>query len=251
MVGYYSFASLKEDQKTSGRYFIAIANCVFLLLAGVALVQYINNIHSDYIIIVMLDMMVYLMVQVGLIYRRIGLNVREEREFAEAKVFAFTDELTKLGNRHHFFNIVADYEKTKLPADLTYIIVDVNRLKYYNDTMGHEAGDELLKGTAECLKRAFTTSSTATIGRIGGDEFAILIIASELETNRRLFNLRHFLERWHGKYINGISVAIGYCASRENLTLDIDGMAKLADDRMYADKKKFYETTGADRRTSR
>lgn len=158
--------------------------------------------------------------------------------------------MTKLGNRHHFYNVVEDYEKHKLPKDLTVIEIDVNRLKYYNDNMGHEAGDELLVGTAECIKRAFANSSTSTVGRLGGDEFGIIIVASELEVNKRLTNLRRYLSKWHGKYVEAISVAIGVASIREDRELNIESLTKIADERMYKDKQQFYESTGLDRRTS-
>ncbi len=250
IVGYYSYASVKEEHKVTSRTGIAIANGLFLLVAGFALVQYIDNIHSNYILLIIIDMMIYIMAQVGLIYRRIGLNVKEEREFAQAKIFAFTDELTKLGNRRHFTGVIEDYEKHKLPQDLTYIAIDVNRLKYYNDNIGHDAGDELLVGTAECLRRAFHNSSTAIMSRMGGDEFAVLVIASEAEIKRRLNNFSFFLASWKGKYVDSISVAIGYARYRDFPFYSIDDLAKVADEKMYTDKNKYYEETGYERRSS-
>ena len=249
MVGYYSYTTVKDEQKAKTGLGIAIANFIFLLFAGIALVQYVNHIDYNYLLVVIIDLMIFIMVQVGLIYRRIGLNVKEEKEFAQAKVYAYTDEMTKLGNRRHFYAIVGDYEKHKLPKDLTYIAVDVNRLKYTNDNLGHDAGDELLIGTAECLRRAFNTSSTSTIGRMGGDEFAVLLVANETELNRRLFNLKHYLSHWRGKYIDGISISLGYASVREDPYANIDTLAKLADERMYEDKKQYYEETGFDRRS--
>ncbi len=250
IVGYYSFKSMKEESNLSIKTGIAIANCIFLLLAALAIFDYINNVTSNYIIIALIDLLIYIMVQVGLIYRRIGLSVKEEKEFAEAKVFAFSDELTKIGNRRHFFNVIDDFEKSRLPNDLTYITIDVNRLKYYNDNMGHEAGDELLKGTAECMQKAFSSSSTSTISRIGGDEFGILLVASQAEVNKRIVNFKSYLEKWHGKYINGISAAIGAAVVKEEMVDSIEKLARIADERMYVDKKNFYETSGFDRRDS-
>ncbi len=248
IVGVYSYKSIKEEGTLSSRTAIAIANGIFILLAMLSLAQYVNNHDTSYFITILIDLMIYIMVQVGLIYRRIGLNVREEQEFAQAKYYAYSDELTKLGNRHFFYDIVNDYEKHKLPRDLTYIQIDVNRLKHYNDTIGHEAGDELLRGTAECLKKAFETSSTATLARVGGDEFAILIVADEVEINRRLINLKNYLFKWHEKYVKGITVAVGYAAAREDESLSVEDLGRLADERMYVDKKNFYEKSGYDRR---
>lgn len=248
-VGYYSYVSVKDEQKAKTGVGIAIANFIFILLAGIALVQYLNHIDYNYLLVVIIDLMIFIMVQVGMIYRRIGLNVREEREFAEAKRFAYTDELTLLGNRRHFYAIVEDFEKQKLPKDLTYIAIDVNRLKYYNDTLGHDAGDELLKGTAECLRRAFNTSSSSSISRMGGDEFAVLLVANEVEIVRRLYNLNNYLSHWSGKQVNGISVSLGYASIREDPFASIDTLAKLSDERMYEDKKAYYEETGFERRS--
>lgn len=68
MVGYYSYSSVKEEKKHSAGTGIAIANCVFIFLAGLALARYINNVESNYILIILIDLMVYVMVQVGYIY---------------------------------------------------------------------------------------------------------------------------------------------------------------------------------------
>ncbi|AOZ96995.1 GGDEF domain-containing protein [Butyrivibrio hungatei] len=250
LVGYYSYASIRKEKKFCSRTGIALANGIFMVIAGIALIQYIDNVDYNYILLIIVGLMIFIMVQVGLIYRRIGLNVKEEKEFAQAKIFAFTDELTKLSNRRHFYKIIDDYEKDKLPANLTFIAIDVNRLKYYNDTYGHEAGDELLLGTAECLRNAFSSSSTAVISRMGGDEFAVLLIAAPAELKNRLSALRLSLKKWKGKYIDGISVAIGYAVSSAYPDESIDELSKIADKEMYNDKLQFYKSSGLERRSS-
>ena len=50
---------------------------------------------------------------------------------------------------------------------------DVNGLKEANDTLGHEAGDELIIGSAECLEKSF--EGINTIYRLGGDEFTVIV----------------------------------------------------------------------------
>jgi diguanylate cyclase (GGDEF)-like protein len=213
--------------------------------------MYIDNIGQSYFFLIIIDLMLYVMVHVGLVYRRIGLNVKEEKEFSQAKIFAFTDELTKLGNRRHFYTMIEDYEKNKLPNNLTYIAIDVNKLKYVNDNIGHEAGDELLVGTAQCIKNAFSSSPTSTISRMGGDEFAVLLIASKNEVDTRIENMKIMLKKWKGKYIDGITVAVGCAAVYENPDLSINEISQIADKRMYEDKAAYYKATGEDRRTSR
>ena len=245
VVSYYSFNSLKANHKLNIRTGIALANGAFILVAAIALIRYIQSVDNNYLVLIVIDLMIYVMVQVGLIYRRIGLNVKEEKEFAQAKVYAFTDELTNLGNRRHFDGVMEDYEKHKLPPDLTYVAIDVNGLKEVNDTKGHEAGDELLIGTAECLKRAFYNSNTAIIARMGGDEFAVLFLAGPAEINRRLNNFKYYLSKYRGKYINGISVAIGYTTVGENPELSLVDIGNIADERMYKDKNDYYLKIGS------
>ncbi len=248
MVGIYSYKSLKDEQKLTTRTAIAFANIFFILIAGLALVQYINNVNTSYILLIIVDLLIYMMVQVGLIYRQIGLNVQEEKEFARAKIYAFTDELTGLGNRRHFYNVMEDFEKHKLPNDITIIAIDVNRLKFYNDNYGHDAGDELLIGTSQCLQKAFSSNSTSTISRMGGDEFSVLLLASENDLNKRLNHFNSALQKWKGKYVDGISVSIGHACVRNDGDMPLEELSKIADNRMYEDKAKYYKESGLDRR---
>ncbi|MCR4901226.1 MAG: GGDEF domain-containing protein [Butyrivibrio sp.] len=248
---HYSYTSIKEEKNSKTLKAISITNALFLIIGALSLFQYIYSSNKDYIAFIILDLLIYVMVQVGLIYRRIGLNVKEQEEFAEAKVFAFTDELTKLGNRRYFYNAMEKYEKEKLSNDTTIIAIDVNRLKYYNDTYGHDAGDELLVGTAECIQKAFDSTSNAIISRMGGDEFDIIIIENENNIISRIYNLKTLLSQWKGKYVNDISIAIGYATIEKDGHMSLEDLAKIADNRMYTDKAEYYKKSGLDRRSTK
>jgi len=94
------------------------------------------------------------------------------RELAE------TDTLTGLSNRHHF---VREAEQTlakcqKDGADAALIMIDLDRFKQINDRYGHAVGDWVLRKFAE-VQRA-TCAGLARIGRLGGEEFAILLPAT-------------------------------------------------------------------------
>ncbi len=96
---------------------------------------------------------------------------KKQIEF-QLKYLSMHDSTTGLYNRTFF------EEKMKLLDKRNYInigliVCDINGLKLVNDTMGHPAGDKLLKKVAELLKYSFKENSV--IARIGGDEFAILI----------------------------------------------------------------------------
>lgn len=88
---------------------------------------------------------------------------------------ATTDPLTGLGNRRAFDEAmereVARQRRTRAPLSL--LAVDVDHFKLINDTWGHAAGDETLAALGELLPRLVRSSDT--VGRIGGEEFGVLL----------------------------------------------------------------------------
>ncbi|MCR4831220.1 MAG: diguanylate cyclase [Pseudobutyrivibrio sp.] len=247
-VAYYSYTSIKEEKRQSERKLIAIGNMIFLLVCLVALAMYINNVDSNYNVLVVLGLIIYTITQVSLIYRRIGLKVEEEAELVQAKEFAYTDELTKLTNRRYFYEELKALEDREVQNDTTIVYYDVNRLKYYNDEIGHDAGDELLVAMADCLRKAFSDCSTSVISRIGGDEFIVMLIDSESDINRRIEKFKALSSQWTGEYIKGFTASYGVAARREYKDASLEDLCKLADNKMYEDKKRYYEETGYDRR---
>ncbi len=123
-------------------------------------------------------------------------------------------------------------------------MMDINGLKETNDTYGHEAGDELLVGAAECLRRSF--AGIDTIYRIGGDEFCVIVTDAEADVAQDLARMEELCAAWKGQYINGISIASGF-ASTEDCP-DFASIVKAADQRMYANKNNYYKSSGRDRR---
>jgi diguanylate cyclase (GGDEF)-like protein len=93
------------------------------------------------------------------------------RRAAEQQVLARTDELTGLGNRRALLTALDRVTAERMPAALA--LLDLDRFKEVNDTLGHHVGDELLRQVGHRLSRA--VRSTATVVRLGGDEFAVLL----------------------------------------------------------------------------
>jgi diguanylate cyclase (GGDEF)-like protein/PAS domain S-box-containing protein len=93
----------------------------------------------------------------------------------DASRLAQFDELTGLSNRHRMSKrlnaILTAYQAAKRSCAL--IMVDLDRFKQVNDTLGHPAGDELLKQVAQRLERI--VDKGVEIGRLGGDEFQIIL----------------------------------------------------------------------------
>ena len=100
-----------------------------------------------------------------------------ERKLSEEKIIRMAnyDNLTGLPNRRLLMNYLSQaitlVRRRALYAAILFI--DLDRFKLINDTLGHSAGDELLKEVAERLKKCVRLSDT--VGRLGGDEFIVLL----------------------------------------------------------------------------
>jgi diguanylate cyclase (GGDEF)-like protein/PAS domain S-box-containing protein len=100
---------------------------------------------------------------------------------AELRYLSFHDALTGLFNRAYFVQELKRLSKGRT-APVGVVVLDVDNLKPVNDTLGHQAGDALLRRAAEVLKEAFRAEDI--IARVGGDEFAALIVGANEETLR-------------------------------------------------------------------
>lgn len=100
----------------------------------------------------------------------------------ELQYRASVDPLTQIANRQLFFDrtekALANARRHGLMAAILFI--DLNEFKAVNDTYGHQAGDELLKEVAKRLGRR--TREADTLGRLGGDEFGVLLTTVDGET---------------------------------------------------------------------
>ncbi len=110
---------------------------------------------------------------------------RIEQEAARAKaqleMQARTDSLTQLGNRRHFIHqaeqAIARTARHQHPLSL--VVLDLDHFKQINDTYGHIKGDEVLAGAASSLKEPMREIDL--VGRMGGEEFALLLEGTSLE----------------------------------------------------------------------
>ncbi|WP_198598267.1 diguanylate cyclase domain-containing protein [Mangrovicella endophytica] len=91
---------------------------------------------------------------------------------ARARHLAFHDTLTGLPNRARF-NEQLDAAFRSGDGDIRLLLLDLDRFKQVNDTLGHPAGDALIRAVGERLCQA--APAGATVARLGGDEFAILL----------------------------------------------------------------------------
>lgn len=84
---------------------------------------------------------------------------------------AITDYLTSLYNRDGFYQKIKGWVDRRITCGITFLYIDLDNFKYYNDTFGHAAGDRILKEVAGILREAAKDCGFAA--RYGGDEFLI------------------------------------------------------------------------------
>lgn len=107
---------------------------------------------------------------------------------AELQVLALSDPLTGLPNRNLLLDRAA-HALTGLqrrPGRVSMLLIDLDGFKHVNDTLGHQAGDELLRETAHRLRA--TARAVDTVARFGGDEFAVLTLDLPAQEEVRLAN---------------------------------------------------------------
>ena len=169
-----------------------------------------------------------------------------QRKNAERKLrkLAYFDKLTNLGNRDLFQKEMAEhFQKQKVDYQLgSLMFLDLDGFKNINDTLGHDAGDLLLKETAKRLHDCLRESDS--VYRLGGDEFLVLlrkikekkdagkVAKNILNTIRIPYYLK--LENQSSATVNvGVSVGVVIISDDDN---NVNEMTKKADLAMYAAK---------------
>ncbi|MBR1471459.1 MAG: GGDEF domain-containing protein [Lachnospiraceae bacterium] len=172
-------------------------------------------------------------------------NVDDEKKREENLIrISLTDEMTRMFNRRCYDEDLKELRSGALSDDFVLFSIDVNGLKTVNDTKGHVAGDELIKGAANCL--ALSVGNKGKVYRTGGDEFMVVIHTDHPEKLRS--DIREKAKEWHGMYTDSMTMSIGYAAYKDHRDTNIDELEHKADADMYADKDRYYKENGIERR---
>ena len=147
------------------------------------------------------------------------------------------DVLTKLHNRAFYIDELNRLERKAL-RPVSAIIIDLNGLKEANDTMGHDAGDALLRRIGEVLNGVVSRPNHAA--RIGGDEFAVLMPGADRHAAQTMVETIHELLKINNQfYYNApLSISLGFATSEHGETME--HLLKRADLAMYEQKKALY-----------
>ena len=151
------------------------------------------------------------------------------------------DALTGLVNRREFERRLQEAMDSAQTSDIGHALcyLDLDHFKVVNDTCGHTAGDNMLREIASLIKDAVRDSDT--VGRIGGDEFALLLVGCPLEKARQIADnvvrsVNEFRFVWKDKIFN-VGVSIGLVEIGRD-TGTIEDIMNSADSACYVAKKQ-------------
>ena len=147
------------------------------------------------------------------------------------------DVMTGLFNRAYFEETIQKLELSRKDP-VGVIILDLNYLKKTNDTLGHQAGDKLIRRLAEVMIAAFNNGQIAA--RIGGDEFAVILPRTEESEMVDFIKQIHALIEINNKYYREpiLSISAGFATSSPGMSLE--RVIQLADDAMYRSKAEYH-----------
>jgi len=178
------------------------------------------------------------------VHYRLARTIRELE--ANRKLLAeqaTTDPLTGLKNRRAFNENGAKHLALarRYNTSLSVIMADIDHFKNINDTHGHDAGDEVLVAVARILDGA--TRAEDSVARIGGEEFALLLPSTNrlgaavlAESIRAAVEKRKFVLDGRSVTVT-VTISIGIASYEAEQTDTIEGLLKIADQRLYLAKK--------------
>ena len=158
----------------------------------------------------------------------------------ELSTLYIMDSLTGLYNRMAYTKLAVPlFEKCKYQKlPLMIMFVDLDRLKYINDTFGHDMGNLAIKAISESVQKCCPNEGIAM--RYGGDEFVVLIPNYTKESAEKLLaEIQKEIALQQDKLTTGfpIDASIGYVITSSESSMNLNDYINLADEQMYAIKK--------------
>lgn len=185
------------------------------------------------------EMLYMIEVQAALLDESRSLNDRLNGQREEAEEQAYTDPLTGLPNRRALDRYIKRLCRRRVPAGFAVFLIDLDHFKLVNDTLGHAAGDCVLRDVAETL--LMQTRPTDIVVRTGGDEFVLVLEDTKdagplaVVAKRIIRKIEHPVI-WEGqKCYVGASIGIARAHTKDNKSIDFHLQA--ADEALYASKK--------------
>ncbi len=192
-------------------------------------------------LMICLFVMLFVIVIINFVLSKLA---KHTEKFVEEALF---DQLTGLRNRRAYALEIEKLNKFPSLANISVTTMDINGLKMTNDTFGHTAGDDLLKGAAAIMKKFYSDNSWKVF-RTGGDEFVALTSKPIGDKDNLIADFKNQLKTFHHAQIKELSVSIGIAKGTEHDVSSVEELIKIADKKMYADKELFYSDDTHERR---
>jgi len=176
----------------------------------------------------------------SVLIHQFSLGLNRIRLYEEIEKIAITDSLTKLYTRRHCFARFSEelQRSEKYKMNLSFLIIDVDDFKYFNDKFGHLVGDSVLRDVAKSIKS--NLREIDLVGRFGGEEF--LVILTDTAKKGAEFVAERIRETIHDKEIKAyderlrVTVSIGITTFPEDAKIPEELLDK-ADWCLYRAKK--------------
>ena len=182
-----------------------------------------------------------LIVRLKRVLRERALIAQRRQMEKQLRELTITDDLTKLYNMRHFYTqLQLEMDRVlRYKSSLSLLLLDVDRFKQYNDTYGHQEGDQILFKLGEVIRECLRKSDTAY--RYGGDEFMILLPETRAnEASKVAERIRALFPAVcsHRMPDDSIDMTLSIGVVEYHQSEDLAEFVKRADQAMYKAKKQ-------------
>lgn len=219
----------------------AIGILSFLLTGVTYLIQSVTG-ESDSVLLIHIGLLLFVLSATVLSAKEIADTLQLGLKAEIIGKLVYKDGLTNISNTMAFKERIKELESTK--SEYEYIGVlqfDINNLKTVNDTLGHDAGDQLIKESARLIEKAFGEIGEAY--RTGGDEFTVFITKDHAPTrcSEAMLAFEKYLMQFNKNpnRLFDINIAYGVAFFKNGTDVFLRDVLKLADSRMYKRKKQM------------
>ncbi|MCK1421353.1 GGDEF domain-containing protein [Bradyrhizobium sp. 180] len=183
---------------------------------------------------VVLALILFMLASTLVLAREIGRRAEAEHKLEE---MATTDALTGLKNRRKFDSVIdVEWRRAmRQKAPVALLMIDADHFKAYNDTFGHQAGDQVLVGIAICISDSVSRAGDCA-ARYGGEEFAVLLPnISAADAYKIAETIRLKVQGWSDDQAS-TTVSCGIASLVPSAGMDWPVLVAAADKALYAAK---------------
>jgi diguanylate cyclase (GGDEF)-like protein/PAS domain S-box-containing protein len=170
---------------------------------------------------------------------QVAVALENARLYRRIQDLAIRDELTGLYNRRGMFEVGRREAERAARFDhpLSALLIDIDHFKRVNDTYGHTIGDQVLRAFADCCRR--NVREVDVVGRMGGEEFIILLPEADLANTRKAAErlLSRILETGFETEVGEVHLTASIGVAEYNASSqDLDELYRQADEALYKAK---------------